>query len=52
MRGVLYEIHLIADSKYRCIYVRGKDYNDAASQIESVVGTPDYEILAVDKKGV
>lgn len=52
MRGVLYEIHLIVDSKYRCIYIRGKDYADAASQIESVVGTPNYEVLVVDKKGV
>lgn len=51
MRGSLYEFHLLVEDKYRNIFVRAKEYEDALTQMQKIIATDKYVILSVDRKG-
>jgi len=51
MRGILFEFNVLINSNYRRVYIRDTNYTDAIVQLEEQLGTKEYLLLYVDKKG-
>lgn len=51
MRGILFEFNVLINNSYRRVYIRDTNYTDAIVQLEEQIGTKEYLLLYVDKKG-